>query len=159
MGESCGKFMDMPSGGLKDGKMGNSQCKMEVSSWEHLYQSTSLPCLIASQGAWLMIPFGKRLHNYGKSPCWMRQFTIPIAIFNRFTIQWGYLIRDISNVLGWVSADRISRRTNPSTDYGHIFGSVRVYLCILMYIYIYIHAIYVHMYNPFFLLLNPPPPP
>ena len=28
------------------------------------------------------IPSGKRLHNYGKSPCWMGKSTISMAIFN-----------------------------------------------------------------------------
>ena len=30
------------------------------------------------------IPSGKRLHNYGKSPCFMGKATISMAIFNSY---------------------------------------------------------------------------
>ena len=31
-----------------------------------------------------MLPYGKRLHNYGKSPCLMRKLTHCMAIFNSY---------------------------------------------------------------------------
>ena len=35
-------------------------------------------------GALVLGPSGKRLHNYGKSPCLMGKFTISMAIFNSY---------------------------------------------------------------------------
>ena len=68
--------------------------------------------------------------------------------FQSLYYSMGVFDRDISNGLcldGWVSADRISRRTNPSTDYGHIFGSVPMHTNI--YVYTCNICIYVYAYN------------
>ena len=45
-----------------------------------------------------ILPSGKRLHNYGKSPCFMGKFTISMAMFNSYvklpegmSIQWDMI--------------------------------------------------------------------
>jgi hypothetical protein len=35
------------------------------------------------------LPSGKRLHNYGKSPCSMGKSTISMAIFNSYFLMWN----------------------------------------------------------------------
>ena len=36
----------------------------------------------------LLVPSGKRLHNYGKSPCWMGKSTISMASFNSYVTNY-----------------------------------------------------------------------
>ena len=48
--------------------------------------TSKLPSNMSNPNSWLItnLPSGKRLHNYGKSPCFMGNFTISMAIFNSY---------------------------------------------------------------------------
>ena len=59
-----------------------------------------LPNMLLVIVQFAMLPSGKRLHNYGKSPFWMGKSTVSMAIFNSFLYVYWVAYRRIG-VIHW----------------------------------------------------------
>ena len=132
--------------------------KQLTKMWSHLFPCLALlpefhrPCFQNQNAGWL--PSGKRLHNYGKSPCFMGKSSISMAIFNsKLLVSW--LARRGNN------ADQTCSRHSHHEDATNVFSTtvcckrseqcelskcVMSNTCKYIYIDMYMYIIYVHMY-------------
>jgi hypothetical protein len=65
--------------------------------------------LISSEKNISKLPSGKRLHNYGKSPCLMGKSTISMAIFNSKLLVYQR-VNTFKTLLGWGCSSPVSKK-------------------------------------------------
>ena len=111
-------------------------CRMQLSrlGWVRFRSFNLLPKVRDYNTQLYYIPSGKRLHNYGKSPCWMGKSMISMAIFNSYVtnITRGYIVvsthvhdmrvlnpKKTSDFTSIKNRDSVSKK---HSEYGHFLG-------------------------------------